>query len=160
MVLTPKEKPPKALKDLRPISKTAIGGKIIEKVMISEVEIDIKVTFNDLTQYGNAKGCSTTHYLINLMNEAFKSTDSGRATTVITIDYTKAFDLVDHNILIEKLIQLGVRPKLIKLISSFLSNRSHYTKISGRKYTLMKITSRVPQGTILCPMSQHFGPHF
>ena len=75
IVPIPKENPPKSLKDLRPISKTPIGGKIIEKMMVSELETDTKNTLNDPTQYGNTKGSSTTHYLIKLTDEAHKSTN-------------------------------------------------------------------------------------
>ena len=71
IVPIPKENPPKALTDLRPISKTPIGGKIIEKMIISEIEQDTKDSLNDLTQFRNAKGCSTIHYLIKLTNKAF-----------------------------------------------------------------------------------------
>ena len=95
----PKVNPPRALSDLRPISKTPIGGKMIEKVLSYELESDLKDKL-DNTQYGNCKGSSTTHYLIKLTNQAFKSTDKGHATTAITIDYSKAFDYVDHNVLI------------------------------------------------------------
>ena len=147
----PKENPPRALKDLRPISKTPIGGKILEKMIISELECDTKNTLNDPTQFGNSKGCSTTHYLVKFTNEAFISTDVGNATTAITIDYSKAFDLVDHSTLINKLVELGVRGKLIKLIISFLSDRSHYTKINGIKSDQVYITCGVPQGTISGP---------
>ena len=63
------------------------------------------------------------------MNEAFKSTDRNNATTAVTIDYSKAFDYVDHTILIEKLISLGVRTNLINIIISFLKNISHCTKM-------------------------------
>ena len=101
------------------------------------MEKDIIDTLEDYTQYGNSKGCSTTHYLIKLTDEAFKSTDLGNATTAITIDYSKAFDLVDHTTLVKKLIELGVRGKLINLIISFLSNRSHYTKIDDTKSSLI-----------------------
>ena len=144
----PKENPPRALKDLRPISKTPIGGKILEKKIISELECDIKETLNDPTQFGNTKGCSTTHYLIKSTNEAYMSTDVSKATTAITIDYSKAFDLVDHTTLINKLIEIGVRNKLIKIIISFLSNRKHYTKLNGTKSELVNTTCGVPQGTI------------
>ena len=147
----PKENPPKSLKDLRPISKTPIGGKIIEKKVMAELEKDTKDTLNDTAQYGNTKGCSTTHYLTNLCDEAFKNANIGKATTAITIDYSKAFDLVDHTTLIKKLKELRVRGKLIKLIISFLSNRSHYTKIYGTKSGLLYITCGVPQGTICGP---------
>ena len=151
IVPIPKENPPKALTDLRPISKTPIGGKIIEKMIISEIEKDTKDSLNDPTQFGNAKGSSTTHYLIKLTNKAFKSTDKGLATTAITIDYSKAFDLVDHTTLIKKLFELAIRGKVIKLITSFLTNRKHYTKINGVKSELINITCGVPQGTISGP---------
>ena len=118
--------PPKLLTDLRPISKTPIVGKMIETRMISKLDRDTRGKL-DYEQYGNTKGSSTTHYLIKLTDKAFKSTDLGNATTAITIDYSKAFDLVDHNILIQKLIELGVRGCVLKLIISFLKNRSHCT---------------------------------
>merc|ERR1712240_498695 len=147
----PKENPPKALKDLRPISKTPIGGKILEKMIISELENDIKPKFSDPTQFGNTKGSSTTHYLIKLTYKAYKSNDIGHATTAITIDYSKAFDLVDHTILIKKLIELEVRGNVIKLIISFLSNRRHYTKVNGIKSKVCYTSCGVPQGTISGP---------
>ena len=151
IVPIPKENPPRMLKDLRPISKTPIGGKIIEKMIVSELEKDTKETLNDPAQYGNTKGASTTHYLIKLTNEAYKNTDVSKATTAITIDYSKAFDLVDHSTLKNKLAELGVRSKLLKLIMSFLSNRKHYTKINGVKSELTEVTCGVPQGTISGP---------
>ena len=151
IVPIPKTNPPRELKDLRPISKTPVGAKILEKMIISDLEYDTKSTLNDLSQYGNTKGCSTTHYLIKATNEAFKSTDAGGATTAITIDYSKAFDLVDHSTLIKKLVELGVRNKLIKLIISFLSNRKHYTKIKDTKSYLVTTSCGVPQGTLCGP---------
>ena len=71
----------------------------------------------DEDQFGNCKGCSTTHYLVNLTHEAFSSTDKGNATTAVTVDYSKAFDYVDHSVLIEKLVELGVRSNIINLYS-------------------------------------------
>ena len=146
----PKVNPPRSLSDLRPISKTPIGGKMIEKVLVSELEKDIKGKL-DNTQYGNCRGSSTTHYLIKLTDQAFKSTDKGNATTAITIDYAKAFDYVDHDVLIQKLLNLGVRNSIIKLVMSFLSDRSHNTNIFGEKSEFLTITCGVPQGTVLGP---------
>ena len=146
----PKIKQPLSLSDLRPISKTPIGGKMIERVMDADLDEDIYGKISK-SQYGNCKGSSTTHYLIKLTHQAFKSTDRGHATTAITIDYSKAFDYVDHNILVEKLIKLKVRGQLIKLIISFLSNRSHNTCIQGFKSKFESISCGVPQGTVLGP---------
>ena len=116
----PKVNPPRTLSDLRPISKTAIGGKMIETVIMKELEKDL-IGKRDPDQFGNCKGCSTTHALIRITNEAFNSTDKGGATTAVTIDYSKAFDFVDHTVLVEKLIELEVRPNIINLIISFLN---------------------------------------
>ena len=146
----PKVNPPMTLSDLRPISKTPVGGKMIETVIMKELEKDLTGKL-DSDQYGNVKGSSTTHYLISLTNEAFVSTNRGDATTAITIDYSKAFDYVDHSILIEKLVKLGVRTILINLIISFLKGRSHCTKILGEVSSFLNITCGVPQGTCSGP---------
>ena len=79
IVAIPKVLPPRELKDLRPISKTPVGGKILEKMILTDLEYDIKSSPSDVSQFGNTKGCSTTHYLIKATNEAFKSTDNGGA---------------------------------------------------------------------------------
>ena len=89
--------------------------------------------------------------LIKLTHEAHESTNVGNATTSITIDYSKTFDLVDHLTLNNKLTELGLRCNLLKFIMSFLSNRKHYTKINGIKSELTEVTCGVPQGTISGP---------
>ena len=86
IVPIPKVNPPLSLSDLRPISKTPIGGKLIEKAIITELEKDLKGKL-DNTQYGNCRGSSTTHYLLKLTDQAFSATDRGLATTAITIGY-------------------------------------------------------------------------
>lgn len=150
IVPIPKINPPRSLSDLRPISKTSIGGKIIEKRMMLELEKYVKNKL-DTDQYGNESGCSTTHYLVNLTEEAHRATDKGLATTAITIDYSKAFDYVSHSVLIEKLQQLKVRGNIINIIISFLSERSHCTQISDSYSEYLQITCGVPQGTCSGP---------
>ena len=119
--------------------------------MLFALEQDTKKTLKDPTQYGNSKGCSTTHYLINATNEAFKSTDVGKATTAITIDYSKAFDLVDQTTLINKMKELEVSSSVTNLYTSLLSNRKNYTKINGTKSESAPVTCGVPQGYLSGP---------
>ena len=89
--------------------------------------------------------------MIKLTNEAFRSTNNGDATTAVTIDYSKAFDYVDHSILIEKLVKLAVRSIIINMIISFLKDRSHCTKVIGMMSSFRDITCGVPQGTCSGP---------
>ena len=82
---------------------------------------------------------------------AYVSTEENRATTAVTIDYSKAFDYIDHTILATKLINMGVKASLVKILISFLTNRSQCTKIGKDLSTFQSITCGVPQGTINGP---------
>ena len=146
----PKSNPPETLADLRPISLTPAPGKVLEKIIARELS-DQTSTKLDNCQYGNSKGSSTTHYLIKLLNMAFVSTEEGKATTAVTIDYSKAFDYIDHTILITKLINMGIKASLVKILMSFLTNRSQCTKIGSEISNFRGITCGVPQGTINGP---------
>ena len=85
------------------------------------------------------------------MDLAFKNTDTGNATTAVTIDYSKAFDLIDHTILVRKLIEKGISAELTKLLISFLTDRTHCTKVGNKTSKYRKITCGVPQGTVNGP---------
>jgi hypothetical protein len=68
------------------------------------------------------------------------------------VDFTKAFDRVNHNIVINKLIQLGVRRSIIPTVCSFLTDRTQNTKLHGVVSTTRDISCGVPQGTKLGPI--------
>ena len=150
IVPIPKTNPPEALTDLRPISLTPAPGKVLEKIIAKELSKQTQTKL-DKCQYGNIRGSSTTHYLINLLHMAYVSTDEGKATTAVTIDYSKAFDYIDHTILAKKLITMGISPSLIKILISFLTNRSQCTRIGNELSSFKIITCGVPQGTINGP---------
>ena len=68
----------------------------------------------DPNQYENMKGVSTSHYLVKLMDTLLKNSDKpSHISSVVITDFSKAFDLVDHNLLINKFVNLGVRPSVI-----------------------------------------------
>ena len=73
-------------------------------------------------------------------------------TDVIYLDYAKAFDKVDHRILLEKLYAYGVRGKLLMWINSYLTNREQTVVINGEHSKPAKVVSGVPQGTVLGPV--------
>ena len=104
----------------------------------------------DLQQYGNVRGSSTTLCLIDFLNFIYEELEKRKtAVTATFIDFKKAFDLVDHNIVIKKAIALGVRECIIPWIADFLSGRRQSVRYLGAMSDFLPTTCGVPQGTIL-----------
>lgn len=152
VVPVPKVNPPKLPeKDLRPISLTPVISKTQETFMFSWVW-DIIRDQIDKGQYGALKGTSATHALITLMNDLYKDTDDWRKKQyiqVILLDYAKAFDHVDANILMNKLADLGIPDCLLRWIECFLIDRKQRVKIGNCFSDWVGIWGNVPQGTLL-----------
>ena len=88
---------------------------------------DIEQQIDD-GQYGNRKGMSTTHYLVKLVDGTLKHTQPKRLSRIIITDLSKAFDRVDHNIALPKLLDMGARPALLPWICDFLTDRIQCVK--------------------------------
>ena len=71
---------------------------------------------------------------------------------VMYLDFSKAFDKVDHAILLRKIYNMGIRGKVYKWIKSFLTSRNQYVFIDGHRSKLERVISGVPQGTVLGPL--------
>ena len=136
----------------RPISVLPIIAKIFEKIVNKRV-----VEFLDSNailykhQYGFRKKYSTKLSVINLINALVKSIDEGKHTLGIFVDFKKAFDTINHKILLSKLSFYGIRGKALQWFGSYLSNRSQivcYKEIVSSKRT---IECGVPQGSVLGP---------
>ena len=80
-------------------------------------------------QYGCMPKLSTTHALLNMVHEWSKATDgSGAEVRVVILDYKKAFDLIDHSLLISKLLQYFINPRIINWICDFLTFKKQTPK--------------------------------
>ncbi len=153
VISLPKVSPPRVIEqDLRPISLTPILAKLLE-------DYPVKWLWNVITdkidpcQFGCLKNTSTTHALVQLLDHLYKETDGAvKHARVLLLDYRKAFDLIDHNILLNKLQVLGVPPFLLKWISSFLSNRLQRVKVGNSLSEWGTLNGGVPQGTKLGPV--------
>ncbi len=104
------------------------------------------------SQYGFRKKHSTLHALITAAENAYHSIDNKQSTLGIFIDFSRAFDTINHNILLQKLENYGIRGKMLDLLQSYLSDRKQYVSYGGINSTLLNLTCGVPQGSVLGPL--------
>ena len=90
--------------------------------------------------------------IFNLKTHIVESLKTGKYATYIFLDPRKAFDSVNHKILLKQLFRMGFRGNTHSLISSYLANRSQYIELDKYKSTNSKIFREVPQGTIFEPL--------
>ena len=145
----PKISPPQDIhSDLRPISLTSCLAKVMEgfthRRVLNQVDQDI-----DPRQFAR-KGHSTTHALIYLLQAIYEAVDNGNnSARIFFTDFSKGFDLIDHNILLEELNILELDPTLTYWIRSFLTNRTQAVRVGNSLSTWRRTHGGVPQGTKL-----------
>ena len=103
-------------------------------------------------QFGFRQQFSTSHTLINITENIREAPDNGNIGCGVFVDLQKAFDTVDHQILLAKLNQYGIRGVSNDWFKSYLSNRNRYISINGFDSDLATINHGVSQGSILGPL--------
>ena len=137
----------------RPISLLSNINKIIEKLVFSRVLSFLKI--NNIIyekQFGFRPKHSTSHALINIVDTISNSLDKGKMAAGVFVDFQKAFDTVDHNILISKLNHYGIRGEMNDWFKSYLTNRKQCVSILGFESSYKTIEYGVPQGSVLGPL--------
>lgn len=147
----PKKGDKKNIANYRGIAMQNIVSKLFDKIITDRLFNNIK-SFISKQQHGFYKGRSTLTNLISISEDLCLNNYNKCQTDVIYIDFSKAFDLVNHHRMAIKLSQLGTPLKFYKLIMNFIINRKYYLKIN-RKATdsSLTINCSVPQGS-------HCGP--
>ena len=102
-------------------------------------------------QYSFRKNHSTAYALIQLYDKLSNAIDQGKVTLGLFIDLSKAFDTVNHDILLAKLEFYGVREVALQWFKSYLSGRSQFVQYNGYNSSLKYVECGVPQGSILGP---------
>ena len=109
-----------------------------------------KVLFEN--QFGFRKGNSTSHALIQITEQIKESLENGKVGCGIFIDLRKAFDTVNHEILLKKMEHYGVRGSSLQWFRSYLSDRRQYVYFNGHSSETKVVTCGVPQGSVLGPL--------
>ena len=103
-------------------------------------------------QFGFLKKHCTEHAILDIKEYIMNSMENQEITAVLFLDLQKAFDTVQHDILLKKLHHYGIRGIAYKLMSSYLSGRKQYTKIQKDASDFASILWGVPQGSVLGPL--------
>ena len=141
---------PQTEDDLRIISLTPFFSKVMEKFVVNWLMTFIGGKL-DPKQFGGLKGNSISHYMIELVNFILYNQDYDLpiAVLVCSVDFAKAFNRQNHNLLIIKLSDMGVPGWLLNLVMGFLSERSMVVKYKGTTTERKSLPGGGPQGTLL-----------
>ena len=147
----PKVTHPQSLDDLRKISCTSDYSKLYEGYLKEWIMEDIWKNI-DTGQYGGLQGIGTEHMIVCLLDRVLRLLDRNNdrsAVIMVGLDWSSAFDRQDPTIAIQKFIQLGVRPSLIPLLASYLTDRKMKVKFNGELSDFLALIGGGPQGTLL-----------
>ena len=139
------------LENYRPISVLPSLSKIFEKVMHIQLNDHFKPLLYE-SQYGFRANHSTELAAIENIDIVIDAMEKGDLPLNIFLDLSKAFDTIDHDILLYKLFNYGIRGNSYNLCKSYLSNRHQYVQLNEVKSKMSLIKTGVPQGSILGPL--------
>lgn len=142
------------LKNYRPISNLTFVGKLIERVVLSRLNDHLKANnLNINHQSGYKKDHSTETLLIRIVDDLLIASSEDKATVVMLLDLSAAFDTVDHQKLIQILKwEIGIDGNALKWFKSFITGRCQKVKIGESESMEIVIRFGVPQGSVLGPV--------
>ena len=141
------------LSNYRPISVLPAFSKILERIMYNRIYKYISknnILYNK--QFGFQNNTSIEHALLQMIDDMSNAFERGELTLGIFIDLSKAFDTVNHKILLEKLKLYGINGTHHDWLSSYLNNRKQFISFNNKSTLQANITCGVPQGSILGPL--------
>lgn len=139
------------IENYRPITIICNFAKVFEIALHRDVYAHVQGQITPM-QHGFMCGRSTTTNLFCITQYIAQNVDMNLQVDVLYLDFSKAFDRLDHCILIQKLNSAGLSTPLVTFFKSYLSNRKQYVEYDGFKSFEISVTSGVPQGSVLGPL--------
>ena len=141
------------LNNYRPISILPLLSKVFEKVVHKQLYRYFesrKIITN--CQYGFRNSKSTIQAILNQLQYLYENIDKGNVVISLFLDFRKAFDCVNHKILLAKLERYGVRGVPLEWLSAYLRERQQFTIVGKARSPMHAVCTGVPQGSILGPL--------
>ena len=147
-----KKGPKESVENYRPISLTSLVMKVFEKIIRDELLKKCEHKLNN-NQHGFMPKKSCTTQMVHFTESLSLSLNDNIMTDVVYFDFAKAFDSVNHDIILKKLKErFKIDGTLLKFIVNYLKNRQQCVVVGGQKSCPVNVTSGVPQGSILGPL--------
>ena len=144
---------PELCSNYRPVSVLPAVSKILERLVFNRSASFInKFDILNNKQFGFRNNHSTYMAILDFIDTICTAVENNQTTIAIFLDLSKAFDTIDHNILLHKLEYYGFRGVVLKWFDSYLSNRKQYVYYNSCKSNVKEILCGVPQGSILGPL--------
>lgn len=137
----------------RPISLTSSCCKLLEHIIAKEINNFIgDNSILSSCQHGFRKGFSTTTQLTSIVHNFASVLDGSGQVDVLFLDFKKAFDLVSHRKLIDKLESINLPTYIVNWVDAYLTNRRQFVSINNHSSSELPVSSGVPQGSVLGPL--------
>ena len=137
----------------RPISLLPVFSKIIERLIYNKLfEFLVRYQILFESQYGFRSGRNTSHATLDFIHSIEEAIESNQYAIGVFCDLSKAFDTLNHEILLKKLEHYGIRGKANNWFRSYLKDRKQYVELNNKKSSCLSIDTGVPQGSILGPL--------
>lgn len=148
----PKTNNPTSIEHLRPVSILPVLSKVLEKILLIQLKhfLDSRAILPE-NQSGFRSNHSCTTTLADVTDDILRATDDGKLTVLILLDFSRAFDTIDHNLLCQILRFIGLDTGAVALLRSFLTDRKQLVKLGGVRSNEKPVTRGAPQGSILSP---------
>ena len=148
----PKGPPSSSASNYRPISITPILSKVCERLVSVRLWRFMEGRGAlPTTQFAYRKGLGTCDALLYVAHSLQSALEMGQEARIVQIDFSAAFDRVNHQGILFKLCSVGVGGSVLSVLTQFLSNQSQYVVVDGCRSKLVNVVSGVPQGSVLSP---------